>query len=161
MLDLLDNREKKMLREDLQNALKEAMKAKDMETVGAVRLIIAGQKEKDVVARGSGKECASDQELLAMMQTMVKQRTESAKIYREGGREELAVKEEKEIKVIERFLPKQLGEEETKEIIKNIMAEIGASSIKDMGKVMAELKAKYAGQVDMGKASSLIKTLLG
>jgi len=161
MLDLLDNREKKMLREDLQNALKEAMKAKDMETVGAVRLIIAGQKEKDVVARGSGKECASDQELLAMMQTMVKQRTESAKIYREGGREELAVKEEKEIKVIERFLPKQLGEDETKEIIKNIMAEIGASSIKDMGKVMAELKAKYAGQVDMGKASSLIKTLLG
>lgn len=161
MLDLLDNREKKMLREDLQNALKEAMKAKDMETVGAVRLIIAGQKEKDVVARGSGKECASDQELLAMMQTMVKQRTESAKIYREGGREELAVKEEKEIKVIERFLPKQLGEDETKEIIKNIMAEIGASSIKDMGKVMAELKTKYAGQVDMGKASSLIKTLLG
>lgn len=161
MLDLLDNREKKMLREDLQNALKEAMKAKDMETVGAVRLIIAGQKEKDVVARGSGKECASDQELLAMMQTMVKQRTESAKIYREGGREELAVKEEKEIKVIERFLPKQLGEDETKEIIKNIMAEIGASSIKDMGKVMVELKAKYAGQVDMGKASSLIKTLLG
>jgi uncharacterized protein YqeY len=161
MLDLLDNREKKMLREDLQNALKEAMKAKDMETVCAVRLIIAGQKEKDVVARGSGKECASDQELLAMMQTMVKQRTESAKIYREGGREELAVKEEKEIKVIERFLPKQLGEDETKEIIKNIMAEIGASSIKDMGKVMAELKAKYAGQVDMGKASSLIKTLLG
>jgi uncharacterized protein YqeY len=161
MLDLLDNREKKMLREDLQNALKEAMKAKDMETVGAVRLIIAGQKEKDVVARGSGKECASDQELLAMMQTMVKQRTESAKIYREGGREELAVKEEKEIKVIERFLPKQLGEDETKEVIKSIMAEIGASSIKDMGKVMAELKAKYAGQVDMGKASSLIKSLLG
>ena len=137
------------------------MKNKDMETVGAVRLIIAGQKEKDVVARGSGKECASDQELLSMMQTMIKQRTESARIYREGGREELAVKEEKEIKVIERFLPKQLGEDETKDIIKNIMAEIGASSIKDMGKVMAELKAKYAGQVDMGKASSLIKSLLG
>ncbi len=150
-----------MLREELSNALKEAMKNKDMETVGAVRLIIAGQKEKDVVARGSGKECASDQELLSMMQTMIKQRTESARIYREGGREELAVKEEKEIKVIERFLPKQLGEDETKDIIKNIMAEIGASSIKDMGKVMAELKAKYAGQVDMGKASSLIKSLLG
>ena len=150
-----------MLREELSNALKEAMKNKDMETVGAVRLIIAGQKEKDVVARGSGKECASDQELLSMMQTMIKQRTESARIYREGGREELAVKEEKEIKVIERFLPKQLGEDETKDIIKNIMAEIGASSIKDMGKVMAELKAKYAGQVDMGKASSLIKDLLG
>ncbi|MBQ8750183.1 MAG: GatB/YqeY domain-containing protein [Alphaproteobacteria bacterium] len=150
-----------MLREELSCALKEAMKNKDMETVGAVRLIIAGQKEKDVVARGSGKECASDQELLSMMQTMIKQRTESARIYREGGREELAVKEEKEIKVIERFLPKQLSVDETKDIIKNIMAEIGASSIKDMGKVMAELKARYAGQVDMGKASSLIKDLLG
>lgn len=150
-----------MLRDDLQNALKEAMKNKDMETVGAVRLIIAGLKEKDVMARGSGKECASDQELLAMMQTMVKQRNESARIYKEGGRPELAEKEEKEIKVIERFLPKQLSEDETKEIIKNIMAEIGASSIKDMGKVMAELKGRYAGQVDMGKASSLIKGLLG
>lgn len=150
-----------MLREDLQNALKDAMKNKDMETVGAIRLIIAGQKEKDVVARGNGKECASEQELLAMMQTMVKQRTESARIYKEGGRPELAEKEEKEIKVIERFLPKQLGEEETKEIIKNIMAEVGALSIKDMGKVMAEVKARYAGQVDMGKASSLIKAMLG
>ncbi len=150
-----------MLREDLQNALKDAMKNKDMETVGAIRLIIAGQKEKDVVARGNGKECACDQELLAMMQTMVKQRTESARIYKEGGRPELAEKEEKEIKVIERFLPKQLGEEETKEIIKNIMAEVGALSIKDMGKVMAEVKARYAGQVDMGKASSLIKAMLG
>lgn len=150
-----------MLRDDLQNALKDAMKNKDMDTVGAVRLIIAGLKEKDVVARGSGKECASDQELLAMMQTMVKQRNESARIYKEGGRPELAEKEEKEIKVIERFLPKQLSEDETKEIIKNIMAEIGAVSIKDMGKVMAELKGKYAGQVDMGKASSLIKALLG
>ncbi len=150
-----------MLREDLQNALKEAMKNKDMETVGAVRLIIAGQKEKDVVARGSGKECASDQELLAMMQTMVKQRTESARIYREGGRPELAEKEEKEIKVIERFLPKQLDEEETKVIIQKIIDEVGAASVKDMGKVMAELKAKYAGQVDMGKASSLIKAMLG
>ena len=150
-----------MLRDDLQNALKDAMKNKDMDTVGAVRLIIAGLKEKDVVARGSGKECASDQELLAMMQTMVKQRNESARIYKEGGRLELAEKEEKEIKVIERFLPKQLSEDETKEIIKNIMAEIGAVSIKDMGKVMAELKGKYAGQVDMGKASSLIKALLG
>lgn len=150
-----------MLREDLQNALKEAMKAKDMETVGAVRLIIAGQKEKDVVARGSGKECASDQELLAMMQTMVKQRTESAKIYRQGGREELAVKEENEIRVIEKFLPKQLSEEETKDIIKAVIEKIGASSIKDMGKVMAEIKANYAGQVDMGKASGLIKGLLG
>ncbi len=150
-----------MLRENLQNALKEAMKAKDMATVSAVRLIIAGQKEKDVVARGAGKECASDADLLAMMQTMIKQRTESAKIYNEGGRPELAAKEQAEISVIERFLPKQLNEEETKAAITAAIAKTGAAGMKDMGKVMAELKTAYAGQLDMGKASGLIKTMLG
>jgi len=150
-----------MLREALQNTLKEAMKAKDMATVSAVRLIIAGQKEKDVTARGAGKECASDAELLAMMQTMIKQRNESIKIYNEGGRPELAAKEQAEIAVIERFLPKQLNEEETKAAITGIIAKIGAQGMKDMGKVMAELKTTYAGQIDMGKASGLIKTLLG
>lgn len=150
-----------MLREDLQNALKEAMKAKDMATVSAVRLIIAGQKEKDVVARGQGKVCASDADLLSMMQTMIKQRNESAKIYTEGGRPELAAKEQAEITVIERFLPKQMNEEETKAVLSGIITKIGAAGMKDMGKVMAELKAQYAGQVDMGKASALIKSLLG
>lgn len=150
-----------MLRENLQNTLKEAMKAKDMGTVSAVRLIIAGMKEKDVVARGAGKECASDADLLAMMQTMIKQRNESIKIYNEGGRPELAAKEQAEIAVIERFMPKQLSEEETKAAINGIIAKIGAQGMKDMGKVMAELKSAYAGQVDMGKASGLIKTLLG
>ena len=150
-----------MLREDLQNTLKEAMKAKDMNTVSAVRLIIAGMKEKDVNARGAGKECASDADLLAMMQTMIKQRNESIKIYNEGGRPELAAKEQAEIAVIERFMPKQLSEEETKAAINGIIAKIGAQGMKDMGKVMAELKSTYAGQVDMGKASGLIKSLLG
>ncbi len=149
-----------MLRENLQNALKEAMKNKDMTTVSAVRLIIAGQKEKDVTARGAGKACASDADLLSMMQTMIKQRTESAKIYKEGNRPELAAKEEAEIAVIERFLPKQLSEEETKSALTAIIAKTGAEGMKDMGKVMAELKSAYAGQVDMGKASSLIKSLL-
>lgn len=150
-----------MLRENLQNTLKEAMKAKDMETVSAVRLIIAGMKEKDVTARGAGKECASDADLLSMMQTMIKQRNESIKIYNEGGRPELAAKEQAEIAVIERFMPKQLSEEETKAAINGIIAKIGAQGMKDMGKVMAELKSAYAGQVDMGKASGLIKSLLG
>ena len=150
-----------MLRENLQNALKEAMKAKDMTTVSAVRLIIAGQKEKDVTARGAGKECASDAELLSMMQGMIKQRNESIKIYNEGGRPELAAKEQGEITVIERFLPKQLNDEETKAAIAAAIAKTGAAGMKDMGKVMAELKATYAGQLDMGKASSLIKTMLG
>ena len=150
-----------MLREDLQNELKNAMKNKDMATVGAIRLIIAGQKEKDVTARGAGKECASDADLLAMMQTMIKQRNESAKIYTDGGRPELAAKELAEIAVIERFLPKQMNEAETKAAIEAIITKIGAQGMKDMGKVMAELKTAYAGQIDMGKASGLLKTLLG
>ncbi|MBR2273715.1 MAG: GatB/YqeY domain-containing protein [Alphaproteobacteria bacterium] len=150
-----------MLRDELQNALKDAMKAKDMSTVSAIRLIIAGLKEKDVTARGAGKECASDSDLLSMMQSMIKQRLESAKIYTDGGRPELAAKEQAEISVIERFLPKQLTEEETITAINSIISKIGAQGIKDMGKVMAELKTNYAGQLDMGKASGLIKNLLG
>ena len=150
-----------MLRENLQNALKEAMKNHDTATVSAVRLIIAGQKEKDVAARGAGKECASDADLLSMMQGMIKQRNESIKIYTEGGRPELAAKEQAEISVIERFLPKQLSEAETKAAIEAAIAKTGAAGMKDMGKVMAELKAAYAGQLDMGKASGMIKSLLG
>jgi uncharacterized protein YqeY len=149
-----------MLREDLQNALKEAMKEKNMAVVGAVRLIIAGLKEKDVEARGKGKEKAEDTELLAMMQTMIKQRNESVRIYLEGNRPELAEKEKAEIEVIERFLPKQLSDAEVNEVIKSVIANLGAQSIKDMGKVMAALKNEYAGQMDFGKASGMIKSLL-
>ena len=149
-----------MLRDDLQNALKEAMKEKNMPVVGAVRMIIAGLKEKDVEARGKGKEKADDAELLAMMQTMIKQRTESAKIYLEGNRPELAEKEQSEIVVIERFLPKQLSDDEVKTVIEETIKSVGATSIKDMGKVMASLKANYAGQLDFGKASGVIKSLL-
>ena len=149
-----------MLREDLQNSLKEAMKNKDMKTVGAVRLIIAGQKEKDVEARGKGAKEATDAELMAMMQTMIKQRNESIKMYLDGNRPELADKEKAEIAVIERFLPKQMNEAEMTAAIKAVIAETGASSMKDMGKVMGALKAKYAGQLDMGKANVLIKTII-
>lgn len=149
-----------MLREDLQNALKEAMKEKNMAVVGAVRLIIAGLKEKDVEARGKGKEKAEDTELLAMMQTMIKQRNESVKIYIEGNRPELAEKEKAEIEVIERFLPRQLSDDEVNKVIQSVIANIGAQSIKDMGKVMAALKNEYAGQMDFGKASGIIKSLL-
>lgn len=149
-----------MLREDLQNCLKEAMKSKDMKTVGAVRLIIAGQKEKDVEARAKGLEKAGDDVLLAMMQTMIKQRNESIKIYNEGNRPDLAEKEQAEIDVISRFLPKQMNAEETDEAIKAAIAETGAASIRDMGKVMGALKAKYAGQIDFGAASAAIKKFL-
>ncbi len=149
-----------MLRENLQNALKEAMKSRDMATVSAVRLIIAGQKEKDVEARGKGQAQASDADLMAMMQSMIKQRSESIAIYEQAGREELAAKEKSEIEVIERFLPRQLNEEETVAAIKEIIAQTGAASMKDMGKVMSALREKYAGQMDFGKASGQIKALL-
>ena len=149
-----------MLRDDLQNTLKNAMKEKNMPVVSAVRMIIAGLKEKDVEARGKGKEKAEDSELLAMMQTMIKQRNESVKIYTEGNRPELAQKEQEEIKVIERFLPKQLNDEEVENVVKETISSIGATSVKDMGKVMAQLKAQYAGQMDFGKASTVIKSLL-
>ncbi len=149
-----------MLRDDLQNALKESMKNKDMNTVGAVRLIIAGMKEKDVDARGKGLEKASDADLMAMMQSMIKQRNDSIKMYIDGNRPELAEKEKYEISVIERFLPKQMNEAEIENAVKALIAETGAASMKDMGKVMGALKAKYAGQLDMGKANAVIKGLL-
>ena len=150
-----------MLRDDLQNALKESMKNKDMTTVGAVRLIIAGMKEKDVDARGKGQEKASDSDLLAMMQNMVKQRKDSIKMYLDGNRQDLADKEQNEITVIEKFLPKQMNDAEIETAVKAIIAETGAASMKDMGKVMGALKGKYAGQLDMGKANGIIKSLLG
>ena len=150
-----------MLREELQKALKESMLAHDAATTSAVRLIIAGQKEKDVEARGKGAKEATDAELMAMMQSMIKQRNDSIKMYVEGHRQDLADKELSEIKVIEKFLPKQMSDAEIETVLKSIISATGAASMRDMGKVMGELKAKYAGQLDMAKASSMIKTLLG
>ena len=149
-----------MLREDIQNALKEAMKAQNMPEVNAVRMIIAGIKEKDVDARGKGAKQATDADLLAMMQTMIKQHRESIDMFIKGGRQELAEKEENEIKIIERFLPKQLSAEEVEAAVKQTISVVGATSMKDMGKVMAELRSKYAGQMDFGAVSGLIKSLL-
>ena len=150
-----------MLREELQKALKESMLNKDTDTVSAVRLIIAGMKEKDVDARGKGLKEASDADLMSMMQSMIKQRNDSIKMYVDGKREDLAAKEHKEISIIERFLPKQMSDAEIEAAIKGVIAETGAASMKDMGKVMGALKAKYAGQLDFGKASGMIKNLLG
>lgn len=150
-----------MLREELQKALKESMLNKDTDTVSAVRLIIAGMKEKDVDARGKGLKEASDADLMSMMQSMIKQRNDSIKMYVDGKREDLAAKERKEISIIERFLPKQMSDAEIEAAIKGVIAETGAASMKDMGKVMGALKAKYAGQLDFGRASGMIKNLLG
>lgn len=149
-----------MLREDLQKALKESMINKDTTTVSAVRLIIAGLKEKDVDARGKGQKEASDTELLSMMQNMIKQRKDSIKMYVEANRQDLADKEQSEINVIERFLPKQMSASEVETAIKSAIETLGASSMKDMGKVMAALREQYAGQMDFGVASGTIKNLL-
>ena len=149
-----------MLRDDLQNALKESMKNKDMTTVAAVRLIIAGMKEKDVDARGKGLEKASDTDLLAMMQNMIKQRKDSIKMYVEGSRQDLADKEQNEINVIEKFLPKQMNDAEIENAIKAVISETGASSMKDMGKVMKEATVKLKGKADMKMVSEIIKNKL-
>lgn len=148
-------------REKINAAMKEAMKNKEMERLAAIRLIIAAMKDKDVASRTDGRNDGIDESaLLSLLQSMVKQRTESAKIFRENSRPELAEKEEGEIAVIQSFMPQQLSDDEVAKVIEDIIAKTGAAGIKDMGKVMAELKASYAGQLDMGKAGGVIKQKL-
>ena len=149
-------------RSEITTAMKEAMKNKDQIALSTIRLINAALKDRDIAARGQGKaDRVEDSEILSMLQSMIKQRQESAKTYCDAGREELAEREEAEIDVIKAFLPKQLGDDELQEVIQGIIEETGASDIKDMGKVMGVLKGKYAGQVDMGKAGGLVKEKLG
>ncbi len=149
-----------MLRENLQKALKESMLAKDTQRVGAIRLMIAGMKEKDVDARGKGLTEASEADLLAMLQNMVKQRRDSIDMYIKGNRQDLADKERAEISVIETFMPKQMNDEEIQAAVAAAISSTGATSMKDMGKVMGELKAKYVGQMDFGKVNGIVKTSL-
>ncbi|ACE92071.1 GatB family aspartyl/glutamyl-tRNA amidotransferase protein [Rhizobium phaseoli] len=149
-----------MLRDQLATQLKEAMKAKDSERLSTVRLIQAAIKDRDIANRGAGKEQASDDEILQILAKMVKQRDESAKIYEENSRPELAAKERAEITVIQDFMPKQLSDSEVRANISAVIAETGSSGVKDMGKVMAALKERYAGQMDFAKASATVKELL-
>lgn len=149
------------MRDRLQTALKEAMKAREAERLSALRLINAAIKDRDIAARGEGQEEGiSDGEILAVLGKMVKQRQESARIYEEGGRIELAEKELNEIKVIEEFLPRQLSPDEVEAAIAAAIAESGAASIRDMGKVMAVLKGKYTGQMDFGAVGARLKEKL-
>jgi len=149
------------LRTQFNDSLKDAMRAKDQRAVSTIRMILAGLKDRDIAARTRGVTDGIDEaEILSMLQTLVKQRNESAGLYDQGGRPELAQQEREEIAVIERFLPKQMSEEESIAAIDAIVAELGASSIKDMGKVMAELKARHAGQMDFAKAGGLVKARL-
>ncbi|ANM11534.1 GatB/YqeY domain-containing protein [Rhizobium redzepovicii] len=149
-----------MLRDQLATQLKEAMKAKNAERLSTVRLIQAAVKDRDIANRGTGKEQASDDEILQILAKMVKQRDESAKIYEENSRPELAAKERAEITVIQDFMPKQLSDSEVRANVSAIIAETGAAGAKDMGKVMAALKERYAGQMDFAKASATVKELL-
>ncbi|MBP2444780.1 MULTISPECIES: GatB/YqeY domain-containing protein [Rhizobium] len=149
-----------MLRDQLATQLKEAMKAKNAERLSTVRLIQAAVKDRDIANRGTGKEQASDDEILQILAKMVKQRDESAKIYEENSRPELAAKERAEIIVIQDFMPKQLSDGEVRANVSAIIAETGAAGAKDMGKVMAALKERYAGQMDFAKASATVKELL-
>ncbi|MCZ0735128.1 GatB/YqeY domain-containing protein [Phreatobacter sp. AB_2022a] len=150
-----------MLRDQLMNELKTAMKAGDKVRLSTIRLIQAALKDKDIEARGAGKGPLPDEEILQLLQKMVKQRQESARLYAEGGRAELAAQENDEIAVIAGFMPQQMDEAEARAAIQAVIAEIGAAGIKDMGKVMGELKARFAGRMDFGKASPAVKQLLG
>ncbi|AJE47883.1 GatB/YqeY domain-containing protein [Celeribacter indicus] len=150
------------MRNRINAALKEAMREKDSERLATLRLINAAIKDREIAARGEGKEeSVSDSEVLGILGKMVKQRQESAKAFEEGGRLELAEKERAEITVIEGFLPRQLTPAETEKAVSDAIAETRADSIRDMGKVMGVLKSKYTGQMDFGAVGPLVKAKLG
>jgi uncharacterized protein len=149
-----------VLRDDINNALKEAMKAKNERAVSTLRMVNSGLKNADIEARGAGKPALGDAEVLGLLQKMIKQRQESVELYQKGGRDDLVKQEQEEIAVISAYLPKQMSEDEVKAAIEAAVAETGAAGMKDMGKVIAVLRGKYAGQMDFGKASGLVKARL-
>ena len=149
-----------MLRESINNAVKEAMKAKNERALSTLRMVNSTIKNSDIEARGLGKPPLSDADLLAVLQKMIKQRQESVELYDKGGRAELAAQEREEIAIISAYLPKQMSDDEVNAAIKAAISESGAAGMKDMGKVIGVLRAKYAGQMDFGKASGLVKAAL-
>ena len=151
-----------MLRDELNDALKVAMKAKDPRRVSTLRLILAAIKDRDIAVRAEGQtDGVADEEILQLLTKMVRQRRESIKLYEEGGRVDLAEREAEEITVIEDFLPRQLDEAETEAAVREVVAELGATGLKDMGRTMAALKQRYAGRMDFGKTSAMVKDMLG
>lgn len=151
------------MRDKINAALKDAMRSKEADRLSTLRLINAAIKDKDIALRGSADEegGVTNDDVLAIMGRMVKQRQESARAYEEGGRLELAEKELAEIKIIEEFLPKQLSEDEVGAAVDAAITEVGAESIRDMGKVMGVLKGKFTGRMDFGKAGPMVKNRLG
>ncbi len=149
------------LRERINDSVKEAMKAKDSKRLGTLRLINAAIKDRDIAARTeTSRDLLSDDDVLGLLAKMIKQREDSVAAFDAGGRPEMAQNERDEITLIREFMPKQMGAEETQAVITAVIGEVGATSIKDMGKVMNALKERYAGQMDFGKASGTVKTLL-
>lgn len=149
-----------MLRDDINTAVKDAMKAKDERKLSTLRMVNSALKNADIEARGQGKPPLSDEDILGLLQKMIKQRQESVELYDKGGRAELADQERAEIAVISAYLPKQMSEDEVKAAIAAAIKDTGAGGMKDMGKVIAALKARHAGQMDFGKASGLVKAAL-
>ncbi|MEE8394186.1 MAG: GatB/YqeY domain-containing protein [Rhodospirillales bacterium] len=151
-----------MLRGSLSEALKTSMKAKEKRNVATLRLILAALKDRDIAARSKGNlDGVSDDEILSMLQSMIKQRRESIGFYEKGGRLELAKQENEEIEIIESFLPEQLGEKEMTEVIEATIKELKAGALKDMGRTMAALKENYSGRMDFSKAGAMVKDRLG
>ena len=149
-----------MLRDDINKALTEAMKAKNERAVSTLRMVNSTLKNADIEARGGGKDPLDDAAVLSLLQKMIKQRQESVELYKKGGREDLVRQEEEEIAIISGYLPKQMSEAEMKTAIEAAVKETGAAGMKDMGKVIGILRGKYAGQMDMAKASALVKAKL-
>jgi uncharacterized protein YqeY len=149
-----------MLRDAINNAVKDAMRAKNERALSTLRMVNSTIKNADIEARGQGKPPLTDGDLLSVLQKMIKQRQESVELYDKGGRAELAAQEREEIAIISAYLPKQMSDDEVKAAVAATIADIGAAGIKDMGKVIGALKAKYAGQMDFGKASGVVKAAL-
>jgi uncharacterized protein len=149
-----------VLRDQINDALKEAMKAKNERAISTLRMVNSTLKNADIEARGAGKPALGDAEVLSVLQKMIKQRQESVELYKKGGREDLVAQEEAEIAIISGYLPKPMSEAEMASAIDAAVAETGASGMNDMGKVISVLRGKYAGQMDMAKASALAKAKL-
>jgi uncharacterized protein YqeY len=148
------------MREKFNEALKEAMKSGDKRKVATLRLINSALKDRDIEARGLGKERTSDDEILQLLQKMIKQRNDSIEAFDKAGRTDLATQEREEKAIIEAYLPSQMSADDVRAAAKAAVAAVGAVSVKDMGKVMTELKAKYAGRMDFAKANAVVKELL-
>ena len=149
-----------MMRDTLANVLKDALKAKDVRRTSTVRLIQAAIKDRDIANRGQGKDPVSDDEIMQIFVKMIKQRDESARIYEDNGRPELAAQEREEISIIKSFMPEQLPEEKVRELCASVINETGAQGLRDMGRCMNALKERYPGQMDFAKASGVVKDLL-